>query len=187
MKANNLFNNAITLPVHRHRADHLWRRVAVHPSLDRSRSKGVKKPMSASQRRTVDFLLNYALYIILLMILVIVCIIRPTFLDVTNLLNIVKQASTKGILALGCAGLIVLAGTDLSIGRVAWPVGGGHGLHRAVLAVRLPYVPADHHPGDAVRAAAGLHRRGLPVHLHQRLPAFPSCTCTPSSSLWARS
>ena len=36
----------------------------------------------------------------------------------TNLLNIIKQASTKGILALGCAGLIVLAGTDLSIGRV---------------------------------------------------------------------
>ena len=63
-------------------------------------------------------LLKYALYIILVAILVVVSIIRPDFLNVTNLLNIIKQASTKGILALGCAGLIVLAGTDLSIGRV---------------------------------------------------------------------
>lgn len=65
-----------------------------------------------------NFLLNYALYIILITILLIVCIVRPNFLDVSNILNILKQASTKGILALGCAGLIVLAGTDLSIGRV---------------------------------------------------------------------
>lgn len=65
-----------------------------------------------------EFLLNYALYIILIAILIVVCIARPNFLDVNNILNILKQASTKGILALGCAGLIVLAGTDLSIGRV---------------------------------------------------------------------
>ena len=65
-----------------------------------------------------EFFLNYALYIILGLMLVVVCIARPNFLDVSNLLNIIKQASTKGILALGCAGLIVLAGTDLSIGRV---------------------------------------------------------------------
>ena len=52
------------------------------------------------------------------MILVVVCIAKPNFLEVSNILNILKQSSTKGILALGCAGLIVLAGTDLSIGRV---------------------------------------------------------------------
>ena len=65
-----------------------------------------------------NFLLNYALYIILIAILVFVCIMRPDFLKIDNIFNILKQASTKGILALGCAGLIVLAGTDLSIGRV---------------------------------------------------------------------
>jgi methyl-galactoside transport system permease protein len=64
------------------------------------------------------FLLNNALYIILLLILATVVIIRPDFARLDNIINIVKQASTKGILALGCAGLIVLAGTDLSIGRV---------------------------------------------------------------------
>lgn len=76
-------------------------------------TKRMKKSMKPSQ-----FLLNYALYIILITILVIVCIIDPSFLSMQNVLAILKQASTKGILALGVAGLIVLAGTDLSIGRV---------------------------------------------------------------------
>ncbi len=63
-------------------------------------------------------LLNYALFIILGLILIVVSIMRPDFLSMNNILNILQNASTKGILALGCAGLIVLAGTDLSIGRV---------------------------------------------------------------------
>ncbi len=71
-----------------------------------------------NKQKTVDFLLRYAMYIILLAILIVVSAIRPNFLALNNILNILKQASTKGILALGCAGLIVLAGTDLSIGRV---------------------------------------------------------------------
>ena len=63
-------------------------------------------------------LLNYALFIILGLILIVVSVMRPDFLSIDNILNILQNASTKGILALGCAGLIVLAGTDLSIGRV---------------------------------------------------------------------
>ncbi|HCJ94639.1 MAG TPA: beta-methylgalactoside transporter, partial [Sphaerochaeta sp.] len=65
-----------------------------------------------------EFLLNYALYILLGAILVTVSIIKPNFIAINNILNIMKQASTKGILALGCAGIIVLGGTDLSIGRM---------------------------------------------------------------------
>ena len=68
--------------------------------------------------KITGFFLNYALFIILGLILVIVSIIRIDFLSMSNILNILQNASTKGILALGCAGLIVLAGTDLSIGRV---------------------------------------------------------------------
>ncbi len=65
-----------------------------------------------------EFLINYALYIILLLMILVVIIIRTDFLAITNLINILQQASTKGILALGAAGMIVLAGTDLSAGRV---------------------------------------------------------------------
>ncbi|GHV74334.1 galactoside ABC transporter permease MglC [Spirochaetia bacterium] len=64
------------------------------------------------------FFLNYALYFILVAILITVVVIDPKFASISNVMNIIKQASTKGILALGVAGLIVLAGTDLSIGRV---------------------------------------------------------------------
>jgi methyl-galactoside transport system permease protein len=68
--------------------------------------------------KITSFFLNYALFIIMGLILVVVSIIRIDFLSMNNILNILQNASTKGILALGCAGLIVLAGTDLSIGRV---------------------------------------------------------------------
>lgn len=69
-------------------------------------------------RSVGELLLDYVLYIILILILATVIIIRPDFARLDNIINIIKQASTKGILALGCAGLIVLAGTDLAIGRV---------------------------------------------------------------------
>ena len=80
----------------------------------RTRSHAVNPKVS----KVTGFLLNYALFIIMGLILVVVSIIRIDFLSMTNILNILQNASTKGILALGCAGLIVLAGTDLSIGRV---------------------------------------------------------------------
>ena len=76
------------------------------------------KTVNPKTARITSFFLNYALFIILGLILVVVSIIRIDFLSMNNILNILQNASTKGILALGCAGLIVLAGTDLSIGRV---------------------------------------------------------------------
>ena len=68
--------------------------------------------------KTKAFLLNYALYIILGVLIIVVIIIEPSFLNARNFLKILEQASTRGILALGVAGLIVLAGTDLSAGRI---------------------------------------------------------------------
>ena len=58
--------------------------------------------------KTKAFILNYALYIILGVLIVIVIIIEPSFLNARNFLKILEQASTRGILALGVAGLIVL-------------------------------------------------------------------------------
>ena len=76
------------------------------------------KAANPKVEKVTSILLNYALFIILSLILVVVSVIRHDFLSMNNILNILQNASTKGILALGCAGLIVLAGTDLSIGRV---------------------------------------------------------------------
>ena len=85
---------------------------------DSNKKKKAAVKVNPKAQKVGEFFLNYALYIILIAILVVVCLVKPNFLDPVNILNILKQASTKGILALGRAGLIFLAGTDLSIGRV---------------------------------------------------------------------
>ncbi len=70
-----------------------------------------------------QFLLKNGLYIAILAIFIVLCIVTPMIkgqqlLTYTNILNILQQASPRMFLALGVAGLILLAGTDLSIGRM---------------------------------------------------------------------
>ena len=72
-------------------------------------------------RRT--FLLQNGLYIAIILIFIMLCIITPIIkgsplLTYNNVLNILQQASPRMFLALGVAGLILLTGTDLSIGRM---------------------------------------------------------------------
>ncbi|ULJ70302.1 galactose/methyl galactoside ABC transporter permease MglC [Wielerella bovis] len=64
-----------------------------------------------------DILKNYALYFVLLMLLVIIVSKDTSFLSLTNFSNILTQSSVRVIIALGVAGLIVTQGTDLSVGR----------------------------------------------------------------------
>ena len=73
-----------------------------------------------------DFLLRNGLYIAIVIIFIILCLIaqfgkKVPLLTVNNILNILQQASPRMFLALGVAGLILLAGTDLSIGRLPLP------------------------------------------------------------------
>ncbi len=72
-------------------------------------------------RRT--FLLQNGLYIAIILIFIGLCIVTPfvkhvPLLTYNNVLNILQQASPRMFLALGVAGLILLTGTDLSIGRM---------------------------------------------------------------------
>ena len=69
------------------------------------------------------FLLQNGLYIAIVLIFIMLCIITPIIkntplLTYSNVLNILQQASPRMFLALGVAGLILLTGTDLSIGRM---------------------------------------------------------------------
>lgn len=69
------------------------------------------------------FLLQNGLYIAIVIIFIALCIITPIvkntpLLTYNNVLNILQQASPRMFLALGVAGLILLTGTDLSIGRM---------------------------------------------------------------------
>ena len=70
-----------------------------------------------------DFLLKNGLYIAIIIIFIALCIITPLvknvqLLTVNNVLNILQQASPRMFLALGVAGLLLLACTALSIGRM---------------------------------------------------------------------
>lgn len=69
------------------------------------------------------FLLQNGLYIAIVMVFIALCIITPIIkntplLTLNNVLNIFQQASPRVFLALGVAGLILLTGTDLSVGRM---------------------------------------------------------------------
>ena len=70
-----------------------------------------------------NFLLQNGLYIAIILIFIALCIITPIrkgtpLLTYNNILNILQQASPRMFLALGVAGLILLTGTDLSVGRM---------------------------------------------------------------------
>ena len=72
-------------------------------------------------RRT--FLLQNGLNIAIILIFIALCVITPIkkgtpLLTYNNILNILQQASPRMFLALGVAGLILLTGTDLSVGRM---------------------------------------------------------------------
>ncbi len=69
------------------------------------------------------FLLRNGLYLAIAAVFIALCVIAPVvknvhLLTMNNVLNILQQASPRMFLALGVAGLIMLAGTDLSIGRM---------------------------------------------------------------------
>ncbi len=69
------------------------------------------------------FLLNNGLYLAIIIFFIVCIILAPisgkgNLLSLPNLFTILEQSSTRMFYALGVAGLILLAGTDLSIGRM---------------------------------------------------------------------
>ena len=64
-----------------------------------------------------EVLLDWSIYIVLLMLVLAIIYIDPSFLSLRNASSILSQASTRIILALGVSGIVVLGCTDLSLGR----------------------------------------------------------------------
>lgn len=69
-------------------------------------------------KKVGDILLNNAMYIIIALAVVYITIMRPSFLGIPSIVNIVSLTATKLPIALGIGGCIVLTGTDISAGRV---------------------------------------------------------------------
>ena len=54
-----------------------------------------------------DFMMNYALYLIMLLIVIIIACISPKFISLRVIRDILTQSSTKMLVALGCMFIIV--------------------------------------------------------------------------------
>lgn len=67
--------------------------------------------------KAVDFLYDNSLYVIIGILLAIIIIVDPTFVKLSNFTTILTQSATRIIFACGIAGIIVLGGTDLALGR----------------------------------------------------------------------
>ena len=61
---------------------------------------------------------KYGIFLIFAVMILAASILSPAFLSSTNLINIVRQMSIVGLIALGVTGVIVSAGIDLSSGSV---------------------------------------------------------------------
>jgi methyl-galactoside transport system permease protein len=74
--------------------------------------------MTSFQKRILTFLLENAIYVVLVLLVAGISIQDPNFLSFGSLRNILLSSSTKLILALGSAMVLISGGVDLSAGRV---------------------------------------------------------------------
>jgi inositol transport system permease protein len=63
-------------------------------------------------------LLRYGIIVVLLIMIIIISILRPQFIEIKNLLNVLNQSCIYGIMALGATFIIITKGIDLSAGYV---------------------------------------------------------------------
>ena len=69
------------------------------------------------KKTLIDILYDYALYFIIGALLLVIIAMEPSFVRLSNVTTILTQSATKIIYACGVAGIIVLGGTDLALGR----------------------------------------------------------------------
>jgi ribose/xylose/arabinose/galactoside ABC-type transport system permease subunit len=86
--------------------------------------ENVSVAQSASEQKsnrwksTQKFLLRYGIYVAFVLLTGTLAVISPPFFTVSNIINILRQISVIGILAIGTTMVIITAGIDLSIGSI---------------------------------------------------------------------
>ena len=69
------------------------------------------------EKRNVKALISeYFIFVIFIALVVVLACLKPSFISLGNLVNILKQASINGILAFGMMFVIVAGGFDMSVG-----------------------------------------------------------------------
>lgn len=81
----------------------------------------MSKPVAVNELNKTsfgEFLTNNAILLAMLVLVVVICILQPRFMQIRVALDILTQSSTKLIMALGICFTLLIAGTDLSAGRM---------------------------------------------------------------------
>lgn len=78
----------------------------------------IEKIKAIKLKDVLAWMMNNAIFVVLLVLVLVVVAVEPSFVSVNNFRNILAQASTRLIIALGIGGLIITQGTDLSAGRL---------------------------------------------------------------------
>ena len=68
--------------------------------------------------RIMNLIIKYKSALILLLLCAVVSILTPKFLNWNNIMNIARQTTINGIIAIGMACVILTGGIDLSVGSV---------------------------------------------------------------------
>ena len=76
------------------------------------------KFLGLTKNQWQEQLTNNAIYIVIFAIIIFIIIKEPAFLSLAVFKNILTQSSVRLILAFGVGGIIILQGTDLSLGRM---------------------------------------------------------------------
>jgi methyl-galactoside transport system permease protein len=77
----------------------------------------MEKIKNITSKEFKEFMINNAIYFVIGAMIVFIIISEPSFLSINVFTNILTQSSVRLILALGVGGIIILQGTDLSLGR----------------------------------------------------------------------
>lgn len=70
------------------------------------------------RNRIAGFLSDYGIIVAFIVLCVILSVVSPYFLGVNNLLNVLRQVSINGVLAIGMTFVILTRGIDLSVGSM---------------------------------------------------------------------
>ena len=74
--------------------------------------------MNNQLKRSQTFISQNAIYVVLVLLIIFIGLWDPRFFAITTLRDILIQSSTRAIIALGAAFVLITGGTDLSSGRV---------------------------------------------------------------------
>ncbi|WP_407312853.1 galactose/methyl galactoside ABC transporter permease MglC [Desulfosporosinus sp. SB140] len=76
------------------------------------------KSNDTSAKKAGSFFFQYAIYFVLVILILGIAAIDPSFLSINSFRDILLQSSTRAIIALGAAFVLITGGVDLSAGRM---------------------------------------------------------------------